>query len=236
MRMIAGPVSARRSPHEFEDLRLDGHVQRGGRLVSNQEPRIAGERHRDHHALAHAAGELVRIVARAALRRGDAYLAQHFDRLVAPSFGEIFRWRAAPRRPGRLRKGGIQRGHRLLKDHRELVAAQVAHAPLGALSRSSPSNSTSPSAMRPGGCGTSPMIESAVTLLPQPDCRRCRGFGRARATDRRRRPRAPRRARGEVGCAGRGPQAGFLWRAISSSMIARSLMPQGRALLGLHFR
>ena len=23
--------------------------------------------------------------------------------------------------------------------------------------------------MRPGGCGTSPMIDSAVTLLPQPD-------------------------------------------------------------------
>src|SRR5688572_18515761 len=39
----------------------------------------------------------------------------------------------------------------------------------GTLSRSSPSNSTSPATMRPGGCGTRPMIESAVTLLPQPD-------------------------------------------------------------------
>src|SRR5258706_1159434 len=39
----------------------------------------------------------------------------------------------------------------------------------GSLSRSLPSNSTSPPTMRPGGCGTSPMIESAVTLLPQPD-------------------------------------------------------------------
>src|SRR5688572_5220323 len=38
-----------------------------------------------------------------------------------------------------------------------------------ALSRSSPSNSTSPPAMRPGGCGTRPMMVSAVTLLPQPD-------------------------------------------------------------------
>src|SRR5436190_15894886 len=36
-------------------------------------------------------------------------------------------------------------------------------------SRSSPSNSTSPAAMRPGGCGTRPMIESALTLFPQPD-------------------------------------------------------------------
>src|SRR5687768_2217682 len=39
----------------------------------------------------------------------------------------------------------------------------------GSLRRSLPSNSTSPPAMRPGGCGTSPMMESAVTLLPQPD-------------------------------------------------------------------
>src|SRR3954467_8759869 len=35
--------------------------------------------------------------------------------------------------------------------------------------RSTPSNRISPPAMRPGGCGTSPMMESAVTLLPQPD-------------------------------------------------------------------
>src|SRR5438132_2175546 len=37
------------------------------------------------------------------------------------------------------------------------------------LKRSSPSKRISPPAMRPGGCGTSPMIDSAVTLLPQPD-------------------------------------------------------------------
>src|SRR5687767_1309379 len=38
-----------------------------------------------------------------------------------------------------------------------------------ALSRSSPSKWISPAVMRPGGCGTSPMMLSAVTLLPQPD-------------------------------------------------------------------
>ena len=35
--------------------------------------------------------------------------------------------------------------------------------------RSTPSNRISPPAIRPGGRGTSPMIDSAVTLLPQPD-------------------------------------------------------------------
>ena len=47
--------------HQLEDLRLDRDVERCRRLVGDQELRIAGERHRDHHALAHAAGELVRI-------------------------------------------------------------------------------------------------------------------------------------------------------------------------------
>ncbi len=45
-----------------EDLRLDGHVQRGRGLIGDQQVGVAGKRHRDHHALAHPAGELVRIV------------------------------------------------------------------------------------------------------------------------------------------------------------------------------
>ena len=48
--------------HEFENLRLDGDIERGRRLVGDQQARVARERHRDHHALTHAAGELVRVV------------------------------------------------------------------------------------------------------------------------------------------------------------------------------
>jgi hypothetical protein len=36
-----------------EDLRLDRHVERRRRLVGDEELRLARERHRDHHALAH---------------------------------------------------------------------------------------------------------------------------------------------------------------------------------------
>ncbi len=57
--------------HQVEDLRLDRHIERGGRLVGNQQARLAGERHRDHHALAHAARKLMRILRRTALRRRD---------------------------------------------------------------------------------------------------------------------------------------------------------------------
>jgi len=40
--------------HQVEDLRLDGHVEARWSVVRGQQLRIAGERHRDHHALAHA--------------------------------------------------------------------------------------------------------------------------------------------------------------------------------------
>src|SRR5256886_2905180 len=47
---------------ELEDLRLDHHVQRGHGLVRDDELRVAGQGHRDHDPLTHAAGELVRII------------------------------------------------------------------------------------------------------------------------------------------------------------------------------
>ena len=42
-------------PDEVEDLRLDGHVERGGRLVGDQQRGAVDQGHRDHDALAHAA-------------------------------------------------------------------------------------------------------------------------------------------------------------------------------------
>ena len=118
--------------HQIEDLRLDRHVERGCRLVGDQQFRVAGERHRDHDPLAHAARQLVRILADPPLGLGDVHEAQHVD-----GFGE----RRTPRQPlmqgqglGDLtadRQHRIERGHRLLKDHRDLVAAHPAHLGLG---------------------------------------------------------------------------------------------------------
>jgi hypothetical protein len=45
--------------------------------------RVAGQRHRDHDALAHAARELVRVLVDALLGRGDADQPQHLDRADA---------------------------------------------------------------------------------------------------------------------------------------------------------
>jgi hypothetical protein len=46
---------------QLDDLRLHRDVERGGRLVGDEQIGLVGERHGDHHALALAAGQLMRI-------------------------------------------------------------------------------------------------------------------------------------------------------------------------------
>ena len=76
-----------------EDLGLDRHVQRGGRFVGDQEVRLAGQRHRDHHPLFLPAGQAERVVVDAPLGLGDAHAPQPVQRLGP-------RRRAAQRRVG----------------------------------------------------------------------------------------------------------------------------------------
>ena len=78
---------------QLEDLRLDRHVERGRRLVGDQQLRVARERHRDHHALAHAAGQLVRVVvARAGRPRGCRRARASRPRAPRASFARRPRW------------------------------------------------------------------------------------------------------------------------------------------------
>ena len=67
----ASPSSSAEPDEQLEDLRLHHHVERGGRLVGEQHLRLAGQRHRDRGALAHAARELVRVPARRGGRDPD---------------------------------------------------------------------------------------------------------------------------------------------------------------------
>ena len=82
MRMMAVPSSARsvRISSRICAWMVTSSAVVGSSAISSCG--IAGERHGDHHALAHAAGELVRILERAALGRGDAHAAQHVHRLL----------------------------------------------------------------------------------------------------------------------------------------------------------
>ena len=80
MRIVAMRRSASDLTNEVHHHRLRRHVEAGRRLVSDEQSGIAGKRHRDHHALAHAAGEFERIGLVAALRVGDAHAAERGNR------------------------------------------------------------------------------------------------------------------------------------------------------------
>ena len=114
-----------------QDLRLHRHVEGGGRLVGHQQVRLAGERHGDHHPLALAAGELVRVGAHAALGVAQANQFQKFENPRPRGLaGE------AAMEPQHLadlpldRVERVERGHRLLEHHGDVGAAHVAHLAL----------------------------------------------------------------------------------------------------------
>ena len=109
---------------KVHDLGLHGDIKRGGRLIGNQQVGLAQKAHRDHDALAHAAGKLMRIQPDATTGVGDFHGVQHAD-----TFGKRLR-------PGQafvVEQGfhhlvadphiGVERGHRVLKHHRDMVGA-----------------------------------------------------------------------------------------------------------------
>ena len=104
-----------------QHLRLDGDVQGGGRLVGDQHLRVQRQGGGDHHALTHAAGELVRIVPDAV--GGPRHLDQveQLDR-PAPRLAAA----DAPPHPQHLgqlvahRVHRIERGEGVLEHHRHL--------------------------------------------------------------------------------------------------------------------
>ncbi len=72
-------VLALETGEQVEQLRLHGDVEGGGRFVGDQQLGPQGQGHRQHHPLAHAAGELVGVVVDSSGRIGDADLVEQGD-------------------------------------------------------------------------------------------------------------------------------------------------------------
>ena len=113
--------------HQLDDLGLDRDVKGRGRLVGDQQVGFVGKTHRDHRPLTHAAGELMRVVLDARFGGRHSHPLQELD---DTSSGEGFR-EALVRRHGLLDLAPdpgdrVQRGHGVLEDHRDVVAAEVA--------------------------------------------------------------------------------------------------------------
>ena len=114
-----------------QHLGLGGHIQRGGRLVGDEQFRLSRQGLRQHHPLLHAAGELVGIVPHAPLWLGDAHRLQQFKDLVPPRpAGQPLVLAQGLADLRRHRQDGVKRGLRLLEDHGDAPPANLAHRPL----------------------------------------------------------------------------------------------------------
>ena len=162
------PVRLLEVADQVEDLSLHRHVERGRRLVGDQDLGVEGERHGDHHPLSHAAGELVRVAVDSLGGARDPDL---------PSASSARAARLAPRRPrapGSPRRSAIRpcrAGGATTADpgrSSRCACRGRASARPGRVSRSSPSRRTRPSTVAFGN-RVRPMTVRAVTLLPDPD-------------------------------------------------------------------
>ena len=113
---------------KIEYLRLNGHVERGRRLVGNQDFRSTGQGRRDHRALAHTARKLVRVTVILPLGIGKADLFEDVDGcgpgpflcralMKANAFGDLLA----------DLHDGIEMARRVLEDHADLAAANLQH-------------------------------------------------------------------------------------------------------------
>ena len=108
------------------DLRLNGNVQRGGRFIGNQQLWPAQQRHRNHHALTHTARKLMREHAHTLTCFRHFHRIQHFDRLFKSfRFTQAFVQHQDFHQLLAYAHIRIQRGHRILENHRDLFGAQL---------------------------------------------------------------------------------------------------------------
>ena len=110
--------------HQSEHLGLNGHIQRRGRLVGDEQAGIARDRNRDHHPLAHAPGKLVREVRQPALRSRNSDTAQQFHSPLPglpPTHPEMGAQRFLDLEAHGQNR--IEGSHRILEDEPDLAAS-----------------------------------------------------------------------------------------------------------------
>ena len=110
---------------QLQDLGFDRHIQRGGRLICDQKLWLADHGHGDHHPLAKAAGELMRIACEPLLRLRDPDTCEHLDHpmLCLDFRADPFVYQQCFRHLPPHAQNGIETRHGLLKDHGDVPAA-----------------------------------------------------------------------------------------------------------------
>ena len=111
-----------------QNLRLDGDVESGGRLVGNQQARAADQRDGDHDPLTGPTGQLERILPHPPFRVCDADLFEHGEHRCgggAAAGAAMGDQRFSDLPADRHQR--VERGGRFLEDHRHHVTADRRH-------------------------------------------------------------------------------------------------------------
>ena len=111
---------------QVENLSLDRHVQSRRGFVGDEELRLTEKCHRDHDTLFHPSGQLVRVGSEALLGIRDPDRSEHLR-------GALARLRSSQSETELQhlphlsldREHRVQRGHRILEDHRDLFSPDV---------------------------------------------------------------------------------------------------------------
>ena len=113
---------------QIENLRLDRDIERGGRLISDQQGRVAGQGHGNHHPLFHTTGKLEGIFVEPAIGIGNANGRQQLAGTNTNNIGsEIATTRQHFANLATDRHDRVEAGRRLLKDHGHATAPNPAH-------------------------------------------------------------------------------------------------------------
>ena len=134
IQISAVPVSAAELLHLGQDLRLDGDVERGGRLVGDDQRR-AGAAARSRSRRAGACRPRTGADRRRAARRATAMPTRASASRARPRAAASRHALVREDRLDHLRVDAqhrVQRHHRVLEDHRDAVAAQARSASSGA--------------------------------------------------------------------------------------------------------
>jgi len=114
--------------HEFQDLCLNRYIKSGCGLIGDHKAGSAGQRHGDHHPLAHPAAQLMRIVSHPLFRFSYTHRSQHLHRPLPylPPCATLVQPQCLPDLVADT-EDRVQGGHGFLKDHRNRFPPDFPH-------------------------------------------------------------------------------------------------------------